>query len=156
MNCKYCGRQLNGENYCPGCGSPVTYDQPQQQYPNQPNYNQQYPNQQYPNQQYNYNQPGANPNGTPTGLPKDKNAVTAFVCGLIGFICCSIAGIPGLICGIMSQQDIKNGKVDPGNKGLGLVGIILSIISLVYWVLNIISTASEGYTSLIGILGLFN
>ena len=150
MNCKYCGRQLNGENYCPGCGSPVTVE-PTQQYPNQPNYNQQYPNQQNYNQQYNQQN---NPNGTPSGLPKDQNAVTGFVCGLIGFFCCSIAGIPGLIFSILSQQDVKAGKVDPSNKTLGLVGMILSIISLAYWVINIIGTAASGSTSLGGIIDL--
>ena len=149
MNCKYCGRQLNGESYCPGCCSPVTVE-PTQQYPNQ-QYNQQYPNQQYPNQQY--YQPN-NVNGTPTGLPKDQNAITGFVCGLIGFFCCSIAGIPGLICSILSQQDVKAGKVDPGNKTLGMVGMILSIISLAYWVLNIIGTAASGSTNISGIIDL--
>lgn len=149
MNCKYCGRQLNGESYCPGCGSPVAVE-PTQQYPNQQYPNQQY-NQQYPNQQY--YQPN-NANGTPTGLPKDQNAITGFVCGLIGFFCCAIAGIPGLICSILSQQDIKAGKVDPGNKTLGMVGMILSIISLVYWVFNIIGTAVSGSTSISGIIDL--
>lgn len=162
-NCKYCGRQLNGESFCPGCGSPVTPDQnvnqpmTSQQYPNQPMYNQQNPNQQYPNQQQMYNQPGANPNGTQTGLPKDNNAIIGFICGLVGFFCCSIAGIPGLICSILSQQDIKAGKVDPGNKTFGTIGLVLNIISLAWWVINIILnlTTSSGYTSLTGIIDLF-
>lgn len=160
-NCKYCGRQLNGESFCPGCGSPVTPDQNQpmtsQQYPNQPMYNQQNPNQQpMYNQQQMYNQPGANPNGTQTGLPKDNNAIIGFICGLVSFFCCTIASIPGLICSILSQQDIKAGKVDPGNKTLGIIGLVLNIFGLVVWVLNIISnTASNSYSSIINIIEFF-
>jgi len=143
-NCKYCGKKLNGENYCPGCGSPVTYDQ-------------QYPNQQYPNQPYNqYGQQAYNPNKTATGLPKDNNAIIGFACGLIGFLCCAIASIPGLICSILSQQDIKAGKVDPGNKTLSVVGMVFSIISLVLWVINIISITTSNSTSIANIVDLFS
>lgn len=131
-NCKYCGRQLNGENFCPGCGSPVT----QNQNINQPMMNQQYPNQQYPNQQQMYQ--GGNQYGTRTGLPKDNNAIIGLVLGLVGFFITWLAAIPGLIFSINSHNDQKAGRVDPGNKAVGIIGLVLNIFNVVVSVLNIL------------------
>lgn len=136
-NCKYCGRQLNGENFCPGCGSPVT----QNQNINQPMMNQQYPNQQYPNQQYPNQQQmyqGGNQYGTRTGLPKDNNAIIGLVLGLVGFFITWLAAIPGLIFSINSHNDQKAGRVDPGNKAVGIIGLVLNIFNVVVSVLNIL------------------
>lgn len=141
-NCKYCGRQLNGENFCPGCGSPVTPNQNV----NQPMMNQQYPNQQYPNQQYPNQQQmyqGGNQYGTRTGLPKDNNAIIGLVLGLVGFFITWLAAIPGLIFSINSRNDQKAGRVDPGNKTVGTIGFVLNIFNIVVSVLNIILVFSQ-------------
>lgn len=125
-NCKNCGNQLLGdENVCPQCGTPVegavaeqTVDasvQPQVDAGAQPQVAQ-----------------------TASGLPKDNLGLAGFICGIIGFVCCTYVAIPGLICSILSMNNVKAGKVDPKNKWMGIVGLVLSILGIIVMILNIV------------------
>ena len=65
-----------------------------------------------------------------TTLPADNLGLAGFICGIIGFLCCSFCTIPGLICSIMSMNNVKSGKVNPKNKWMGIVGLVLSILGV--------------------------
>lgn len=131
-NCKNCGNQLVGnENVCPQCGTPVERAaaqpvvdagvQPQVDAGVQPQVAQPQVAQ------------------TATGLPKDNLGLAGFICGIVGFLCCTYVAIPGLICSIMSMNNVKAGKVDPKNKWMGIVGLVLSILGIVIMIFNIIN-----------------
>ncbi len=113
MVCPNCGNQVeDGVQFCPSCGGAVNA-QPQMV------------------------------QGAPVaGLPKNGKATTAFVCGIIGFLCCTFVSIPALICGILGVLDAKNGKVDKKNVWMAWVGIVLGVLGLIVMVINIIGVIS--------------
>lgn len=122
-NCKNCGKELlNGANVCPQCGTPVEGVVAQQpadagvQQSVQPQTVQ-----------------------TQAVLPKNNLGLAGFICGIVGFLCCTYVAIPGLICSIMSMNNVKAGKVDSKNKWMGIVGLVLSVIGIVIMIFNIVS-----------------
>ena len=138
--CKYCGNETTNAKYCGSCGAPVTETPVQQQPvmpPQQPvmqqqpqiNPNQPYP---YPPQQPPYPYPPQQ------GLPKDDMGLLGLIFGIIGFLCCTFLTIPGLICSIISMNNVKAHKVSDQNKWMGIVGLILSILKIVVWIINTI------------------
>jgi len=151
--CPMCGTNVadNATN-CPMCGGLINNQQPQQDMYNnqmmnqQPNmYNQPMMNQQ-PNM---YNQPmmGQQPNmynNQPMmgqQLPSDGLAIASLCCGIFGFLCITPVGLAGLICGFMSLNNIKEGKVKPNLKAMSIIGIILSFAALAILVYRIIDLA---------------
>ena len=119
--CKSCGNEVNGGKFCGKCGASleeVTMDAPVAPVPAMSDV------------------PGQ---VTPaTTLPSDGMGIAGFVCGLIGFLCCTYIAIPGLICSIISMQNVKQGKVDPKNKWMGIVGLVFSILGIVMLIINCI------------------
>ncbi len=97
------------------------YNQQPQQY-NDPYYNQQYPQ---------YNEPQ---NDNSRGF-----AIASLVLGIVSFFCCgSVCSILGLIFGIISR------KRKSVNNGMATAGIVLSIISLVFWLVYLIIMIANG------------
>ncbi len=150
-NCKNCGNELNGAKFCASCGTAVEEVAPVQPMPAQPVPGQPMPAQQMPGQPM----PAQPMPGQPmpgNTLPKDNMGLAGFICGLVGFLCCTYVAIPGLICSILSMKNVKAGKVDPKNKWMGIVGLVLSILGLVIMVINIITMvtgANDVYNSII-------
>ena len=66
------------------------------------------------------------------------NTTIAFVCSVIGALCCTYVAIPGLILSIMCLKDMNDGKIDSKNKWMAIVGIVLSCIGLIEMVINLI------------------
>lgn len=77
--------------------------------------------------------PGAGyPGGYPQGpAPQGTNtlAITSLVCGIVGFFCCGILSIVGLVTGFMAMNQIKQTGQD--GHGMALAGTIVSGVSLV-------------------------
>ena len=97
------------------------YNQQPQQY-NDPYYNQQYPQ---------YNEPQ---NDNSRGF-----AIASLVLRIVSFFCCgSVCSILGLIFGIISR------KRKSVNNGMATAGIVLSIISLVFWLVYLIIMIANG------------
>ena len=153
MFCENCGSQIpDGSAICPNCGaavrvSPTTGEavpvQPIEAVPVQPVYQQPVqPVYQQPAYQATpiYQQPAA---GGSKAL-----SIVALVLGICGLVFCWVPvfglliAVAGLICGIIS---LKN----PSGKGMGLTGMILSIIGCVIGSMMIFSIiASAGsYTN---------
>lgn len=132
-NCKNCGNELLGdENVCPQCGTPVEGANVQQVVDSGV--------QQVVDMGAQQVQPQVDQ--TSTGLPKDNLGLAGFICGIIGFLCCTYVAIPGLICSILSMNNVKAGKVDSKNKWMGIVGLVLSALGLVVMIFNIIGIFS--------------
>lgn len=83
-----------------------------------------------------------NPIQTPT---ENKNAVRGFVLGIISIIAWIIPlfGYPVTICGIVFSSKGINIKT---NKGLAIAGLVLSIIFLIFTIINSIVGAVIGVT----------
>ena len=130
MICPYCRNEVNdGVKFCPSCGGDLT-NVPQTEQPVQ-----------QPVQQ-----PAAQPQmaqAAPVAAqPKNGKAVAAFVCGIIGALCCTYLGIPAIVCGILGILDAKNGKADKKNVWMAYAGLILGIIAIILMIVNIATMAS--------------
>lgn len=112
--CSNCGKKIEGTNFCSNCGQASV------------NTAQSIMQEQKTNQVSN------------SSLPKDNLGLAGFICGIVGFLCCTYVSIPGLICSIMSLNNRKKGKVDPKNKWMGIAGIILSCLGIVITIINIV------------------
>ena len=118
--CNHCGNGLE-ENaaFCPVCGAATSGQSPceevdAQQRPVQPVY--------MPVVQ----QPKTN------GL-----AVAGFVCSIVGWFCCGITSIIGVILSIVALSQIKNRQ--EGGKGLAIAGIVIGGIVMVSVPLGVLS-----------------
>lgn len=82
-----------------------------------------------------------NENNTPT--TDNKNAVRGFILGIISIIAWIIPlfGYPVTICGIVFSAKGLNIKT---NKGLAIAGLVLSIIFLIFTIVNSIIGAIMG------------
>ena len=69
--------------------------------------------------------------------PVKDNTTTAFVCSIIGFLCCTYVAIPGLILSIISLKDMKEGKISSEKKWMAIMGIVLSVLGLAFMIYNI-------------------
>lgn len=76
---------------------------------------------------------------------ENKNAIRGFVLGIISIIAWIIPliGYPITICGIVFSSKGLNIKT---NKGLAIAGLILSIIFLIFTIINSIAGAIMGVT----------
>jgi Domain of unknown function (DUF4190) len=76
---------------------------------------------------------GSTPVAPVAAAPQRTNslAITSLVLGILGFVSCAIAGIPGLITGVIARRQIRESAGVEGGDGLATAGIVTSIISLV-------------------------
>lgn len=89
--------------------------------------------------QQTYVQPGQTPKTNPL-------AIIGLVCGVISFAACCCYGLPlnlaGIVCSIIALNQIKNDPVNQQGKGLAIAGLIVSIVSIVLFiVLGILGVA---------------
>ena len=113
--CEHCGGKLDsGAEYCPNCGAKVENKEVVS---------------------------GTVVNNSSNQTPVKDNTTTAFVCSLIGALCCTYVAIPGLIISIMSLKDMKEGKISSEKKWMAIAGIVLSVIGLAQLVYNLINPA---------------
>ena len=78
-----------------------------------------------------------NTNTTKTGV-KDNTTVLAFVCSLIGLLCCcSFVSLPGLILSIVSLVNMRDGKISNEKKGLAIAALVISIFTLLMTILGL-------------------
>lgn len=113
--CEHCGGKLEGDvTYCPNCGAKIKHEVLNGDVIN--------------NQNLNMNQSVSN----------DNTTVAAFVCSLIGLICCcGLVAIPGFILSIMSLVNMQNGKISSEKKGLAIAALILSILAILSGIFNL-------------------
>ncbi len=110
--CEHCGGKLtDNQEFCPNCGAKVEKNKSTEVATGTV----------------------VNNNGATT---KD-NTTTAFVCSIIGFLCCTYVAIPGLILSIISLKDMKEGKISSEKKWMAITGIVLSVLGLAFMIYNI-------------------
>lgn len=116
----------------------------QRGYPNQPGYppaQQGYPGYQYPSYDY-----SAGPN-----YPRQSQAVAALVLSILGFFCCGVPSVIGMVLGRQDVKAIDEGLTDPSNRGTAqaafVVGMVASVIVggifLLYLLLIVASAAGS-------------
>ena len=139
----------------PGAYEPTSYGQPApgqpgygQSAPNPPGYGQAspgfgqtaYPPSAYPQGTYSqagygqtgYGAPGYSQPYPPGGFspypaaPKNNGlAIASLVCSIVGFFCCGIGGVLGVIFGFVARGQIKRSGGTEQGSGLALAGIIV-------------------------------
>ena len=95
--------------------------------------------------------PGAPPVGTTSPTPPaDGLAITALVCGILGFVCYPLGfvfGLVAVICGHTSRKNLVARTGSTNGGGLSLAGIILGYIGiavgLLFGVIMIVSILAE-------------
>lgn len=153
-NCPNCNAPLNGEKFCPNCGTRVNEPQPtyhdpyaQPQQPQDPYAQNPYNQPQQPQNPYNQPQQPQNPQDPfayPPQAPyeyreqqqqKNNKATTALVCGIISLFCFGfILGIIAIVNGVQAQNELKKTN---SSSGAAIAGIVLGIIGLVGWAIAI-------------------
>ena len=64
------------------------------------------------------------------------NTTIAFVCSIIGALCCTYVAIPGMILSIQSLKQMNEGKISNEKKWMAIAGIVLSAIGLITMIWN--------------------
>ena len=125
--CEHCGGKLEkGIAYCPNCGAKV-------------------------NQKEIVN--GDIVNSANNQFSVKDNTTTAFVCSLLGALCCTYVAIPGLILSIQCLNQMKEGKISDEKKWMAIAGIVLSVIGLIQMVYNFIHPNQQIINKVNEILG---
>ncbi len=75
------------------------------------------------------------------GQRTSGTAIASLVCGLVGFITCGLAGLVGLILGIVSLGQIRQRPAELQGKGLAIAGIVVSSASLLSIVVFAVTVA---------------
>ena len=120
--CLYCGSKIDANvKFCPKCGANFETGA-KGNLANNNSSNNQVPNQ--------------------VVSSDDSSATTAFIFSLVGLLCCAIFAIPGLIKANECLSEIAAGRISQSKKGMATAAKVISIIALVFWVLNIIRVAS--------------
>lgn len=123
--CEHCGSKLEkGVMFCPNCGAKVEAKEEVS---------------------------GTIVNNN-TGEVKD-NTTAAFVCSIIGALCCTYVAIPGLILSIIALKDMNEGKISSEKKWMAIVGIVLSCIGLIQMVNNFVHPNQEVVDKINELLG---
>jgi len=81
-------------------------------------------------------QPPALGGGESTGT--SGKAIASLILGLLSFVGFCFTAIPGLILGIMGLSDISRSQGRIGGKALGIVGIVLSSMGMVWSIVAIV------------------
>lgn len=70
-------------------------------------------------------------------IPRAKTSKTAIVCLVLGIVSLllSVVAVPGIFCGIIALMEIKRTGGQLKGKGLAVIGIVLSAISLLFLLL---------------------
>lgn len=69
----------------------------------------------------------------PAAVGTNRLAITSLVCGIVGFLCCGILSVVGLVTGVIAMKQVK--ETGQGGHGLALAGTIVSGVSLVVGIL---------------------
>lgn len=71
------------------------------------------------------------------GVPQqNKKALWSMILGILGLLCCGLAGIPALILGNQAKQEIASSGGTQTGDGMAKAGVILGIIALVLMVIG--------------------
>ena len=81
------------------------------------------------------------PAGSGGGTQKNSLGVRALVLGILGF-CCGPLSIVGFILGRNGMAAADRGEAN--NRGLAQAGMIISIVTFVLWIINLIYQISSG------------
>lgn len=88
--------------------------------------------------------PGYGAPGYGQGQPMGDHpkAQTAMILGILGLVCCQLLAIPAYIIGNNAVKEIDASGGQYGGRGManagkicGLIGIILLVVSIVFWIL---------------------
>lgn len=88
-----------------------------------------------------YNQPGMTPMPTQT-CPE---ATQSLIFSLLGFFCCGLLAIVGIVKGIQAKKIIAANPYMEG-AGVATAGVVIGIVSLVFQVIGVLVMAFSGFT----------
>ncbi|ACQ80474.1 conserved hypothetical protein [Beutenbergia cavernae DSM 12333] len=81
------------------------------------------------------------PAGYGGGTQKNSLGIWALVCGILG-LCCGPLSIVGIVLGRQGMAAADRGEAN--NRGLAQAAFIVSIVTMVLWIIGVIYNASTG------------
>ncbi|WP_019146427.1 DUF4190 domain-containing protein [Aeromicrobium massiliense] len=74
------------------------------------------------------------------GAPPEQNkkALWSMILGIVGLLCCGIAGIVAIVLGNQAKKEIADSAGRQTGEGMAKAGYILGIVAVVLWVVGII------------------
>jgi len=76
------------------------------------------------------------PPAPPSSTSASNQAITALVLGILGVICCPLAGPVAWYLGQVEGRVIKEGRAPVAGEGLALAGKILGILGTIFLLLS--------------------
>lgn len=80
-----------------------------------------------------HDKPPAKP-GFATQPQTSKKAVASMICGFLSFCTCLVAGLPAIILGFISNQEIKNSGGRLTGSGMATSGIVMGFATFAAWI----------------------
>lgn len=78
------------------------------------------------------------PPGPPPEPRTSGAAIASLVCGILAFCTLGLAGIPGMILGLVGLRSASRGRGAVKGRGLAIAGIVTSAAGLVLWLVALI------------------
>lgn len=68
---------------------------------------------------------------------QNQKALWSMIIGIVGLVCCGLAGIVAIILSVQSKKEIEASGGQQSGSGLATAGLVLGIIALVLMVVQI-------------------
>lgn len=95
-----------------------------------------------------YDAPPPPPSGSPYGSPlpaqgSSNKPVLALVLGIVGILCCGLAGIPAIILGRQAAAEGQPGGMAKAGEILGYVALGLMVLGIILFAAGVLSFGSS-------------
>lgn len=88
--------------------------------------------------------PGGSPYGAlPPAQPSSNKPVIALVLGILGLVCCGLAGIPAIILGRQAAAEGQPGGMAKAGEILGYVALALMVLGIILFAAGVISVGGS-------------
>ena len=82
--------------------------------------------------------PAPVPGGPPISPLRAHRGGLILTLGIVGLVCCGIAGIIAWVMGHSDLREIKEGRMDPAGRGMTQAGMICGIISVIFSAIGLV------------------
>lgn len=77
--------------------------------------------------------PGAPVGGPGVAFAESSQATTSLILSIVGFFCCGLPAVAGVVLGFSEKKGIDEGRRDPGNKGQAVAALVIGAVGILIW-----------------------